>query len=53
MMDRDQDQKNELEMASISEITSNMRMKKKIDVVSWDMRVKPYMYPFYVREFTF
>ena len=29
MMDRDQDQENELAMASIGEITSNMRMKKK------------------------
>ena len=28
MMDRDQDQENELAMASIGEITSNMRMKK-------------------------
>ncbi len=53
MMNRDQDQKNELEMASISEITSNMRMKKKTDVVSWNMRVRSYMYPFYVREFDF
>ena len=53
MMDRDQDQENELAMASIGEITSNMRMKKKIDVVSWNMRVRSYMYPFYVREFAF
>ena len=53
MMDRDQDQKKELAMASIGKITSNMRMKKKTDVVSWNMRARPYMHPFYVKEFAF